>query len=158
MWDPGMRPDPRDWIDPRPANALQQRDRIAHSDRACGLDGAVERHRAAELPDDPAEHGGILDLRIRIVRGHHAPCPELGDGNHHLADPEPPTRPLTLAEPVDASDHDVLTETPAVDPERSDRAIRRDQQRENVEPLLPDEALESRRPAERVGDPGCRLG
>jgi hypothetical protein len=46
---------------------LQQHDQIAHAHRSTLHDGAVERHRAAELPDDPTEHARILNLRVRIV-------------------------------------------------------------------------------------------
>jgi hypothetical protein len=46
---------------------LQQHDQIPHAHRPTLHDGAIERHRAAELPDDPTEHARILNLRVRIV-------------------------------------------------------------------------------------------
>ena len=121
-------------------------------DRPFRLDGAVERHRPAELPHDPAEHARVLLLRIRVVGGHHAARPQLGHGDHHRADPEPPARPLALAQPVDAAHHDVRAQPPPVDPERRDRAVRRDQKREDVEPLLPQRSGWSRAPGPAACD------
>src|SRR5262245_8554639 len=90
-------------LDPRVCGSpLQQHDRIAHADRPRCHDAAVEGHRAAELPDDPAEHAGILYLRVRIVRGHHTARPELCHGDHDRADLEAATGPLALSEPIDA--------------------------------------------------------
>jgi hypothetical protein len=73
IWGWGARPGPSNGTR-RPAESrvgarLEQDDGISHADGAPDLDGAVERHRAAELPDDPAQHAGILRLRVRIVGG-----------------------------------------------------------------------------------------
>src|SRR5262249_61693470 len=61
-------------------------------------------------------------------------------------------------QPLDAPNDDVRAEPPAIDAECLNRAVRGNQQRKNIEPLFPDEALEASLPADGVRDQARRLG
>jgi len=100
------------------------------------LDPAVERDLPVELVDDVLEDAEVLLERVGVERRHHAARaePRHRDGGAPAADRQHAAGPEPLAEAVDAADDDVRPEPAAVEPDVLDRAVGRDEQRQDVEP------------------------
>ena len=85
----------------------------------------------------------ILLKRVGVECRHHAATAQVNNGDQDLPDAETASRPSTLVEPNDTSDHQIGPQTSTVASERGDRAVGRNQQRENIKAVhrfVPNEA------------------
>src|SRR5207237_3818013 len=82
----------------------------------------------------------VLDLRVRIVRRHHAPLAERRDTDDRSADPHALARPRPLGVTRGAADENVGPESPAIHAEPRDGAVRGDEKWQDVKALGPVEA------------------
>ena len=106
-------------------------------------DAGVQRQLSTEPMNDVSKDVGILLKGVGVECRHHAAAAQVNDGDQDLPDPKTASRPSTLVEPNDTSDHQIGPQTPTIASERGDRAVGRNQQRENIKAVhrfVPNEA------------------
>jgi len=95
----------------------------------------VERQRAAEASADVAQDIHVLFARIRIVGGDDAAATQRRESDYGLSDTEETALPRAFREPLDPTDGDVRPQASHVQPRFLDRAVGRDEQRQDVKAL-----------------------
>src|SRR6266568_6377224 len=124
--------------------AARQLHLVSHQDVTAFDHEAVERELAFEPLVDTLRNGFVADLGVRIVGGHDAARAEILHADERLADTQAGARPFALAQAFDAAHHDVGPQAAAVVAEGGDGAVRRDQERQDVETLGAVESHEAR--------------
>jgi hypothetical protein len=105
---------------------------------------ALSAKAVAKSPDDVAQHSRVHVQRVGIDRRHVTASPQRVQPDDGAADVELGTRPLALAQSLDAADEDVGTQTVDVMAEGGNGAVGGDEQRQDVEAVEAGPRLEPR--------------
>ena len=93
----------------------------------------IEREQSTEPSVDVEQDLPVLHERVRVVGGHHAAPAQGVQVDRDRPDHHAEALPLALGQTIDPGNDDVRSESTAIASERGDRAIGRDQERQDVE-------------------------
>ncbi len=107
-------------------------------------DLGIERKLIIKPLDDVAKNRRIHFERVGIDRRHVTSSSQCSETYYRVTDVQGGSRPATLGKPVDPFDDNVRAQSTHVATEFRNRAIGRDEQRKDVEPIEPVIRLEPR--------------
>jgi hypothetical protein len=108
---------------------------ISNSNLATSNHVTIQSERAAEFPRDVLEHLTVLFQAVRVKCRHDTTPTEILYSNDDVPDAQTLAWPVALGQPLDATDHKIRSEAPAIMSKRGDGSIRRNQQRQYIEAI-----------------------
>ena len=116
---------------------------MADFDAPSASDGCVQTELSAESANDITENLRILRSRVWIVGCHDTTAAEVSKSDLRFGQPQNRTRPLSLGETFNTTDHQIRTQAFDVAAERRHRTVGTHEQGEDIEPLWGVRSLES---------------
>ena len=92
----------------------------------------IQREHAAKFPHNVGEYLTVLFQTIWVKRRHDATPTEILYPNDDVPDAQALPWPVPLGQPLDATDHEIRSESPAIISKSGDGTIRRNQQGQHV--------------------------